>query len=327
MHIAIHHVQRLRLSQPVREIHVECQMEPRAEGGQGLVSFNLRTRPRTRPFRTTDALGNAIHALDNPREVSDVVIVADAVVSLNSSVILPAELGEEGQVRLKASCGRGDFWDYLQPTDLTRVSRGVLGFIEAQALDESKDPAVSLRRLVATIHRLFEPIGSPDTDASLDRAIAQARLSPGLAAHLVIAIARLWGIPARLASGLNVATGQNPEKGGSDGKLVDRSVLWPEVYLPDMEWIGLDPLGGQVVGLGHVKLAVGRDQADLPRLKYVFKGEAEVELTRAVTIGSVETVDGEADDALLDRSLSQLAGDDRPQRKRPAHLQAAQQQH
>lgn len=337
MHVAIHHVKRLRLSAPVREIHVECQMEPRSEGGQGLHSFNLRSRPKTKPFRRWDDLGNIIHALDNPREVSDILIVADSIVSLSSVPILPEQFGEDDRARLKAISAKGAFWDYLQPTDLTRVSKGVAGFIEAQALDEHNDPLVSLRRLHATIHRLFEPVAADGGEINLDRSISQARLSPVSAAHLMVAIARHWGVPARIAAGLNIDPGLTADQKGEvdlksadgragEGRLLDRSAIWAEIFLPDAEWVGFDPLAGTLIGLGHVKMAVGRDQRDLPRIKHVYKGDAEVELTTAISLGAIDTADGEADEALLDRSLSQISGDDRPQRKRPAHLQAAQQQ-
>ena len=185
--------------------------------------------------------------------------------------------------------------------------------------------------------KMFEPVAADGGEINLDRSISQARLSPVSAAHLMVAIARHWGVPARIAAGLNIDPGLVADQKGEvdlksadgrtgEGRLLDRSAIWAEIFLPDAEWVGFDPLAGSLIGLGHVKMAVGRDQRDLPRIKHVFKGDAEVELTTAISLGAIDTADGEADEALLDRSLSQISGDDRPQRKRPAHLQAAQQQ-
>jgi transglutaminase-like putative cysteine protease len=57
-----------------------------------------------------------------------------------------------------------------------------------------------------------------------------------------------------------------------------------EAYLPGTGWVGLDPTNDILAGEHHVRTAVGRDYADVPPTRGVFKGEASSELTVAVRV-------------------------------------------
>ena len=73
-------------------------------------------------------------------------------------------------------------------------------------------------------------------------------------AHVMIAIARSWGIPARYVSGyLHVAnrTGEH---------LPDNAThAWVECRLPRLGWIGFDPTNQSLAGEGYIPIAAGRD--------------------------------------------------------------------
>jgi transglutaminase-like putative cysteine protease len=57
-----------------------------------------------------------------------------------------------------------------------------------------------------------------------------------------------------------------------------------EAYLPGIGWVGLDPTNDILAGEHHVRTSVGRDYADVPPTRGVFKGEASSELTVAVRV-------------------------------------------
>ena len=73
-------------------------------------------------------------------------------------------------------------------------------------------------------------------------------------AHVMLALARRAGWPARYVSGYLVP-------GGSEE--VAESHAWVEVATPDGRWIGLDPTHGIVVRDGNIRVAVGRDYDDV----------------------------------------------------------------
>ena len=61
----------------------------------------------------------------------------------------------------------------------------------------------------------------------------------------------------------------------------DATHAWVEVFLPSLRWVGFDPTNNIIAGERHIAVAVGRDYADVPPSRGVFKGEAESQLAVA----------------------------------------------
>ncbi len=57
-----------------------------------------------------------------------------------------------------------------------------------------------------------------------------------------------------------------------------------EVVLPSLRLVGLDPTNNVVAGERHIAAAVGRDYADVPPSRGVYKGEAESQLAVGVSV-------------------------------------------
>ncbi len=83
-------------------------------------------------------------------------------------------------------------------------------------------------------------------------------------AHVLIALARHLGWPARYVSGYLV-----PEE-ESEGL----SHAWVEVGSVDGRWLGLDPTHQSATGDWHVAVAVGRDYSDVSPMRGVFVSES-----------------------------------------------------
>ena len=62
------------------------------------------------------------------------------------------------------------------------------------------------------------------------------------------------------------------------------SHAWVEALLPGSGWIGFDPTNNVHCGERHIRVAVGRDYAEVPPTRGVFKGGAESELSVSVTV-------------------------------------------
>ncbi len=78
-------------------------------------------------------------------------------------------------------------------------------------------------------------------------------------AHILIALCRLAGIPARYVAGMMAGEGA--------------SHAWTEVYLDGM-WIGADPTHARMTDESYIKLSHGRDYEDCTIDKGCFKGSA-----------------------------------------------------
>ena len=63
-----------------------------------------------------------------------------------------------------------------------------------------------------------------------------------------------------------------------------RSHAWVEALLPGLGWVGFDPTNNLIAGERHIRTAIGRDYADVPPTKGIFKGESESQLTVSVRV-------------------------------------------
>jgi transglutaminase-like putative cysteine protease len=106
--------------------------------------------------------------------------------------------------------------------------------------------------------------------------------------HLLIAILRHRGIPARYVSGYLIPR-QNatPEDGHAAMESViggQASHAWVQANIPDLGWIGLDPTVGYFVDERHILVARGRDYGDVPPVRGVYKGHAGQNLSVNVLV-------------------------------------------
>jgi transglutaminase-like putative cysteine protease len=98
-------------------------------------------------------------------------------------------------------------------------------------------------------------------------------------ANVTIALCRSRGIPARYVSGYFF-------NGKTEESEVEASHAWLEVYLPGYGWKGYDPTHRRTVDVRYIKLAVGRDYADVRPVAGRFLGrgrqsmEVEVRVRR-----------------------------------------------
>jgi transglutaminase-like putative cysteine protease len=93
-------------------------------------------------------------------------------------------------------------------------------------------------------------------------------------AHVLIGLCRAAGVPARYVSGYTVS--DLPL--GNEPLLAQASHAWVEAYTPTHGWRGFDATNDVVVGDAHVKVAVGRDYADVSPTRGSFRGHAAQQL-------------------------------------------------
>ena len=97
-------------------------------------------------------------------------------------------------------------------------------------------------------------------------------------AHVMIAICRSLEIPARYVSGY-LYNGPRELLRGAQA-----SHAWCEVYVPGIGWRGLDPTNDQPAGERYVKVAIGRDYADVAPVQGRYRGTSEQRLEVEVDV-------------------------------------------
>ena len=143
-----------------------------------------------------------------------------------------------------------------------------------------RESVMELRMLNTTIRDAFQYMpGITDAQSPIEVALKERRGVCQDFAHIMIAIARHWGIPARYVSGYLHHRPRSQDRSGDDA-----THAWLEAYLPSLGWIGFDPTNDILAGERHIRAAVGRDYADVPPTRGTFKGGARSELAISVVV-------------------------------------------
>jgi transglutaminase-like putative cysteine protease len=279
---AIRHVTRFSYDAPVSESLMEVRMQPRSEGAQRCLRFELRVTPRARILAYPDHLGNSVHHFDTPSRHSELTVTAGAHVQLDPPPALPAALNVAAWDQVRQWSARGEYWDFFHPSRFAAWTPSLREFastVRGEVADA--DPLTAVRRLVAAVHREFEYVPkSTRVDSPIDDALAARRGVCQDFAHIMLASGRMLGLPCRYVSGYIA-----PHAVEDHAQLVASAThAWVEVMLPSLGWTGFDPTNNAEAGLGHIRVAIGRDYSDVPPTRGIFKGGAKSTLSVSVDV-------------------------------------------
>ena len=101
-------------------------------------------------------------------------------------------------------------------------------------------------------------------------------------AHVMLGLCRAIHIPALYVSGY-LYNGPSDQLLGSQA-----SHAWCEVFIPGIGWCGLDPTNNQRTDERYIKLAVGRDYADVPPVRGHYKGTTDRRMEVGVEVAQLE---------------------------------------
>jgi transglutaminase-like putative cysteine protease len=278
-HYAIRHVTRFTYASPVSESLMEVRMQPRTEGVQRCLRFELAIQPRARVLGYRDFLGNSIHHFDVPARHGLLTVTARAHVQIEPPPALPDALPAGTWGAIDAWAAAGEHWEFRNASRFAVWSEALRRY--AGAFERASDPLTTARQVMGGVHRDFEYVPkSTRVDSPIDDALQARRGVCQDFAHIVIAVVRRLGLPARYVSGYIAPR----ESGDSAGLVASATHAWVEVLLPELGWIGLDPTNDVDAGPRHIRVAIGRDYADVPPTRGVFKGTAASQLAVSVDV-------------------------------------------
>jgi transglutaminase-like putative cysteine protease len=169
---------------------------------------------------------------------------------------------------------RRELHDFLRPSQYVRLVDPVRE-MASELLPEAAPFAESLLRLNDHLHRTlrYRP-GATDAGTTVEQFLQRREGVCQDFAHLMIAICRAAGLPARYVSGYIETDAPLGDDGRPSKALIGAVAThaWIEVFTPTGYWVGLDPTNNMLDGERHVQIGIGRDYADVPPLKGVFKG-------------------------------------------------------
>ena len=282
MLLEVRHITEYRYDRLVRESVMEVRMQPRRTNGQGLVSFEVDVEPHAQILSYADSWGNAGHHFDVPHAHDHLDIAARSVVETYERPAPPASLEMDEWQALAGDAVRGEHWDFLAMHGFVVETAALADFIAGRnILDlKSRDPLTALHELSRLLFRSFDyEAGVTEPDSPIDHALLEGRGVCQDFAHIMIAICRRLGVPARYVSGYLYS-----DRESHDRSTDDATHAWVEAFLPSLGWIGFDPTNDIMAGERHLTVAFGRDYSDVPPSHGVFKGEADSQLSVGVSV-------------------------------------------
>ncbi|HTE86325.1 MAG TPA: transglutaminase family protein [Dehalococcoidia bacterium] len=265
MRLTIHHETVYEYQRPVANSINEAWMRPLTDERQSCLSFRLTTAPASRPQPYADYFGNTVYNFDIHEPHARLEVVADAEV-LTEALDYAAALSADASPYDPHAVSDDRLLDFLAPTPLTPAGSLVRDLAGAVAIDG--EPLSHLVSALATVvhRRLAYQIGSTTVMTTAEEALDQGLGVCQDYTHVFLAACRLVGVPARYVSGYlsdGAASGQG-----------QASHAWPEAFLPGAGWIGFDVTNDCFPDERYVRVAIGRDYADVPPLRGAFSGGA-----------------------------------------------------
>jgi transglutaminase-like putative cysteine protease len=266
MILEIQHETQLSYSEPVTESIAEARMEPVSDADQTCRSFHLAVTPPTGVFRFQDGFGNRVHHFNVLPPHTEMRILAASVVETNprprdlaaSRAVLPLDLDPAALELL----------DFLSLRGPVRASPRLERLLEELRPGPGMRAADLVRNVSRFIHERFEY--APDSTLASSPIDDVLGLGKGVCqdfTHLMIAVLRSFGAPARYVSGYI----HRPDE-------ESQSHAWCEAWLPDLGWVGVDPTNDALADEKLVKVAIGRDFTDVPPNKGIYRGRAQEEI-------------------------------------------------
>ncbi len=270
MLLRILHQTGFQYSEPVSETVFEVRMGPSSDEDQTVLGFELRVTPSVPLVSYRDGFGNRVDLFNLAASYRDLKLEASALVRTHRR---PAEARLADAVWNPEWSHEVEALENLGPSLLVDQSGRLDAFVAEMPKLEGRLADFFPRLKAALRDRFTYEKRATNERTRLSEALELGRGVCQDYAHLCIGVCRAMGVPARYASGYV----------NHPGEIATHA--WCQVWCgPELGWINLDPTSGEYPGDDHVVVAVGRDYADVPPNRGVWKGVAVETMEVAVTV-------------------------------------------
>lgn len=303
------HVTRFNYDGPVSESYNELRLRPRHDDAQSCLSFRITTDPPSRPAAHLDYFGNWVHEFHILPEHRRLSVESEAVVLVHPPAPIMFQSLPLADVKRMRDALVDEHYDWLTESHYC-PSLPALGDlardVEATSDLTARGFAESAARL---IHQRFRyQKGATHVHSSISDCLATGAGVCQDFAHLLIALLRYKGIPARYLSGYLVPRGAGDPNAGMERVIGGHaSHAWVQAFIPETGWIGLDPTVGSFLEAQHIRIAYGRDYGDVPPVRGVYKGHAGQNLS--VDVHVRPALDHEGSELLEETAAAPPAAD------------------
>lgn len=265
MRLRIEHITTFSYDLPISEAYTEMRLAPMDIGGQRRTFFRLRTEPGGEVTRYLDRYQNEVHYFDVLQSHQQLQVTA-------FSEVLTADTFVDDQVELSPL----DQYDYLTPTRYAPDHESLHALAEANVVVGNR--MVTAYSLMHAVHQAIAyERGATSVKTTAEEALYLGKGVCQDYAHVMLSACRLSGLPARYVSGY-LYSPNAPEMA---------SHAWVDVYVTGYGWRSLDPTHDCPQDERYVRVATGRDYADVSPTRGIYKGNAKEKMDVAVQVSEI----------------------------------------
>jgi transglutaminase-like putative cysteine protease len=273
----------------VSESYNELRLRPRHDDSQSCLSFRITTDPESRPTTHVDYFGNYVHEFHILPEHRRLRVESEAVVLVHPAPTPPNRPVPLAEVQKMHDSLIDDHYDWLTESRYCPRLPELLD-LGRQATERSDLTVKGFAEAASSlIHERFRyQKGATHVHSSIADCVATGAGVCQDFSHLLIAVLRFSGIPARYVSGYLIPLDGNDQAAAMERVIGGHaSHAWVQAFIPETGWIGLDPTTGSLVEGRHIRIAYGRDYGDVPPVRGVYKGHAGQSLSVDVDVRPV----------------------------------------
>jgi transglutaminase-like putative cysteine protease len=269
MQLTVRHVTTYAYSEPARGVIQLLRATPSSFAGQNVLDWRIDVDCDARLREGRDGCGNVTHMLyvDKPVTRLSVSVNGRVLTEDRAGIVqgLPHDLPPQV---------------FCRSTPLTEAGPAIAAL--ARTLEAGPDPA--LGRLHQLNRRLYETMRfdaeATGADTSAEQAYAAGHGVCQDFAHMFVAAARLFGIPARYISGHLFRR---------DGAHVQEAAhAWAEAWVGDLGWVAFDPANGISADDAYIRVACGLDYRDAAPVAGARSGGGEEHLSVEVAVSETQ---------------------------------------
>ena len=277
MKLRILHRTEYRYALPVRGNNNELRVTPLDNARQRKVLHLVRVLPAVKMRRYQDLHRNTVHFFEVEEPHKSLEIDVSNVVET-----LPTPAGGPPSGTSFRALATPEVTERFQPYLQSEGPIQITPQIWRTAVDlraERDDVAPVVQSLMHFVHETCRYVpGVTTVGTTTDEFFAKPQGVCQDFSHLLLALCRAIGIPARYVCGYVF----DPKRGEVLGS--HASHAWCEVWIPDYGWFGLDPTNRRSTNEAYVASAVGRDYRDATPIRGSYWGTGDREMRVTVHV-------------------------------------------
>jgi transglutaminase-like putative cysteine protease len=272
MRWAIQHTTRYSYAAPVRDSFNEVRLQPFSNEHQTVEDFQLSVLPNTRLRLYHDFYSNTVHHFEIPEPHSELIVQSQFQAVTRPRPALPFEARPAPMARVGEALRSERAYDFLLESHFIDLFPETWRFA-VDATQGETDVWQCALRLMRFVHsHITYDCNSTHVHTHMRDVLAERRGVCQDFAHVMLGLCRTLKIPALYVSGY-LATEQ-----------ASATHAWAEVFVPGLGWQPLDPTHNRVPDENYVKIAVGRDYADVRPVSGTYKGTTQRSMSVDVRI-------------------------------------------